>query len=226
MLTSRIVAGKAATPTLLFAATVVAVTVNPYWNIPASIARNEILPKERAHPGYLAAEHIERMPDGGLRQTPGDFNALGRLKLEMPNRFNSYLHDTPAKTLFARTDRHFSHGCMRVEQIRQLASLVLTGAPSAALQRIDAAIDADETVRIPLDKPLPVYVLYWTVIAHRGGAVDFLYGRDGRLLAALAGERWPIGRTAMASECGPPAGQMRFVSAISRNCALGLYAQE
>ena len=208
---SRIVAGKSSTPTPLFAATVEAVTANPYWNIPASIVRNEILPRERAHPGYLASQHIERGPDGQLRQIPGDFNALGRLKLEMPNRFNSYLHDTPAKSLFARADRHFSHGCMRVEQIRALASFALTRDAALGLLRLDAALASGQTVRIALDKPLPVYVLYWTVIAREDGTADFfpdVYGRDGRLLAALSGARHEIGGAALATECGPFAGSV------------------
>ena len=204
MLTSRIVAGKPSTPTPMFAATVTDVTVNPYWNIPSSIVRNEILPKERAHPGYLAAQHIETGSGGLLRQIPGDFNALGRVKLEMPNRFNSYLHDTPAKALFAQDDRHFSHGCMRVQEIRALASFALTRDVSAGLARIEEIVATGTNTRIPLDKTLPVYVLYWTAIAHDDGTVDFrrdAYGRDDRLLAALAGQR-PTGRLAAAeNEC-------------------------
>jgi murein L,D-transpeptidase YcbB/YkuD len=203
-LTSRIVAGKPATPTPIFAATVTGVTVNPSWNIPPIIARHELLPKERRHPGYLASQHILfDGPDGMLRQQPGAGNSLGRVKLEMPNRFNSYLHDTPARTLFARTDRHFSHGCMRVEQIEPLASWALTGDASAALDRIAAAITAGDTSRISLDRPLPVYVLYWTAIANPDGTVETrpdVYWRDTKLLAALAGQH-VVGRSAMNTNC-------------------------
>lgn len=203
ILDSRIVAGKRATPTPMFATQAVAITVNPYWNIPAKIARNEILPKERRHPGYMASQHIFTAGDGSLKQRPGAANALGLLKLEMPNRFDVYLHDTPARRLFARTDRHFSHGCMRVQQIKQLASWALTGDTAAGVEKLDALIETGVNQRIPLDTPRPVFVLYWTAIAARDGSVGFrsdVYGRDGHLLAALSGQR-AVGRLSLNSEC-------------------------
>ncbi len=204
VLNSRIVAGKPLTPTPIFAAEITTLTINPYWNIPAPIARNEILPKERRYPGYLESQHILfDGPNGTLRQQPGADNSLGRVKLEMPNRFNAYLHDTPARALFAHTDRHFSHGCMRVEQILPLASWVLTGDASAALDRISAAIAEGNNQQISLDRPLPVYVLYWTAIANRDGTVETrpdVYGRDKKLLAALAGQH-TVGRSATNINC-------------------------
>lgn len=208
VIASRIITGKPSTPTPMFSANVEAVTVNPSWHIPPSIARNEIWPKERRRPGYMASQHIVVEGDS-LRQLPGDDNALGRIKLEMPNRFNSYLHDTPSKALFARDDRHFSHGCMRVQEILPLASYALSGDVSAALDRLQTEVAGGQTVRIPLTRPLPVYVLYWTAIAHDDGAVDFrsdVYGRDARLLAALAGHR-AVGRVANTeTECELAAG--------------------
>ena len=203
VLASRIIAGKRATPTPMFTARVVALTVNPYWNIPATIARNEILPKERRHPGYMASQHIFVAEDGTLKQQLGADNALGFLKLEMPNRFNAYLHDTPARGLFARNDRHFSHGCMRVQQIAPLASYALTGDTAEAREKLDALIASGINQRIPLDRTLPVYVLYWTAIADQNGAVGFrpdIYGRDGRLLAALAGQHL-FGRVSLNMDC-------------------------
>jgi len=202
-LTSRIIAGKRATPTPMFAARVVALTVNPYWNIPTTISRNEIFPKERRHPGYMASQHIFVAEDGTLKQQPGADNALGYLKLEMPNRFNAYLHDTPARSLFARNDRHFSHGCMRVQKIEPLASYALTGDTAEAAEKLDALIASGINQRISLDRTLPVYVLYWTAIADQDGAVGFrpdVYGRDGRLLAALAGQH-PFGRVSLNLNC-------------------------
>lgn len=203
VLTSRIVAGKISTPTPMFVADAVAVTVNPYWNIPAAIARHEILPKERRHPGYMASQHIVTDDSGGLKQLPGAGNALGFLKLEMPNRFNAYLHDTPARKLFAESDRHFSHGCMRVQQIEPLASWALTGDSAAARDRLDALIASGDNQRISLDRPVPVYVLYWTAIAEQDGTVGFrpdIYGRDRRLLAALAGQSL-FGRVSLNTDC-------------------------
>ena len=208
VLTSRIITGKPRTPTPMFHATVIGVTYNPYWIIPASILRNEILPKARRNPGYLDAENIEIGPDGNYRQLPGAKNSLGQLKLEMPNGFNSYLHDTPSKRLFSRNDRHFSHGCMRVQQILPLASFALTRDAAAALDQINAMIATGVSQTVSLDKPLPVYVLYWTAIADQDGTVGFrpdVYGRDGRLLAAIAGHR-PIGRVSLGMMCQSAAG--------------------
>src|SRR5581483_6354077 len=119
------------------------VTVNPPWNVPASIARKEILPKLKRDPNYLVSQHMILLngpkddPQGTridwsrvsgasfpyrIRQLPGPDNALGMLKLEMPSAFDVYLHDTPAKSAFARNDRTLSHGCIRVQEILPLAS--------------------------------------------------------------------------------------------------------
>ncbi|HUJ04378.1 MAG TPA: L,D-transpeptidase family protein [Rhizomicrobium sp.] len=220
VLTSRIIAGKRASPTPMFFAQVEEVTVNPPWNVPDNIARHEMLPKLRRDPNYLSQEHIVIVngppsdPFGrtidwhgisaanfpfSFRQIPGDDNSLGYVKLEMPNRFNSYLHDTPSRDLFARQDRHLSHGCMRVEQIQPLASYALTGDVNAGLTQIKSLIDAHETKHVPLDRKLPVYVLYWTAIADADGDVGFrsdVYGRDARLLAALSAPH-PAGRVSM-----------------------------
>jgi L,D-transpeptidase YcbB len=217
VLISRVIVGKRASPTPIFVATVTDVTVNPPWSVPSAIARNEMLPKLRRNPHYLESEHIVLLngPAGdpyglgidwhavsrdnfrySLRQTPGDDNSLGYVKLEMANRFDSYLHDTPSRKLFVREDRHLSHGCMRVEQIQPLASYVLTGDVNAGLTQIKSAIDLHSTQRLPLDRKLPVYVLYWTAIADTDGSTGFrpdVYGRDGKLLAALEGQR-PAGR--------------------------------
>jgi murein L,D-transpeptidase YcbB/YkuD len=195
VLTSNVIAGKPRSPTAIFAAEAVAVTLNPVWNIPVSIARGEILPKARRNPSYLRARRIVADASGRLRQLPGRNNALGQVKLEMPNRFSIYLHDTPARTLFARAERHLSHGCVRVERIRPLASFAMTGDPERALPEIRERIAGGTTERISLDKPVPVYVLYWTAVANEDGSVDFfpdVYGRDGRLLATIAGK--PVAR--------------------------------
>lgn len=205
VLTSRVVVGKRSTPTAMFNATVAAITINPVWNIPSSIVRNEILPKARRSSAYLRHNHIVADGDGGYRQLPGANNALGLIKLEMPNRFSAYLHDTSAPSLFARDERHLSHGCIRVQEIRSLASFALSGDLSLGLEKIDATIASGQTERIALDKPLPVYVLYWTVIANEDGTVDFhpdVYGRDQRLLATLGGQHL-IGKVTMNSgtEC-------------------------
>jgi len=226
-LISRIIAGKRASPTPIFFAQVEQVTVNPPWNVPNNIARHEMLPKLRRNPDYLSSQHIVILngpandPYGttinwgsisaakfpyDFRQLPGDDNALGYLKLEMPNRFDSYLHDTPTRNLFARADRHLSHGCMRVQEILPLASYALTGDVNAGLTQIKSLIDAHETKHIALDKKLPVYVLYWTAIADADGNAGFrpdVYGRDAELLAALSAPHVPgkVSMTALETEC-------------------------
>ena len=208
VLRSKIIAGKPGNRTAIFAAKITGITFNPSWNIPAPIARNEILPKARRNPNYLAHNHIVFDPDGTLRQLPGSDNALGYLKLEMQNRFTEYLHDTSTRSLFARTERHLSHGCMRVEQIRPLASFAMTGDPASGLDKIAAEISDGATKRILLDNPMPVFVLYWTAIAQADGSVDFVpdvYGRDQRLLAAVAG-RPAFGRVTMNTVGGCQAG--------------------
>ena len=192
VLTSRVIVGKRTTPTGIFTANVNAVTINPPWDVPSSIVRNEIMPKLRRNPAYLVQHHMVEMGNPyRIRQLPGADNALGYLKLEMPNVFSSYLHDTSSRKLFARDDRYLSHGCIRVQNIRPLASYVLTGNPEAGLEEIDQAIAKGRTEQLALDKPLPVYVLYWTAIAQLDGTVEFrpdVYGRDKRLLAAFAGQ--------------------------------------
>jgi murein L,D-transpeptidase YcbB/YkuD len=188
ILRSKLVLGKPATPTPIFRALVTTVTVNPPWDVPVSIVRKEVLPKLRRNPDYLDQQHMVRLPNGGIRQLPGPENSLGRLKLEMPNQFDSYLHDTPQRSLFARSARFFSHGCMRVEQIVPLASILLTGSPTEAEPMLQALISQGTTEHLAVPGRPPVYVLYWTAVADEDGGTTFLpdtYGRDARLLAVL-----------------------------------------
>jgi murein L,D-transpeptidase YcbB/YkuD len=180
------------TRTPIFTAIATSLTFNPSWHVPSTIVRHEILPKARGNPGYLARKHMVRGETGGYRQLPGPGNALGRIKFEMPNEFDAYLHDTPLKSLFAQDERHLSHGCIRVGQIQPLASFALTNDVDSGLDRIQSLIMTRKTRTITLDEPLPVFVMYWTVIADADGAVNVLpdvYGRDQRLIAALAAER-------------------------------------
>jgi murein L,D-transpeptidase YcbB/YkuD len=107
----------------------------------------------------------------------------------MPNQFDIYLHDTPAKKLFARAQRGFSHGCIRVEQVMALASLLLTGDTNEAVEDLKEKIEDGATYRLPAKHPLPVYVVYWTAITDADGMVVFrpdTYGRDARLVGAIA----------------------------------------
>jgi murein L,D-transpeptidase YcbB/YkuD len=124
-----------------------------------------------------------------IRQLPGEDNALGEIKLELPNRFSVFLHDTPARTLFSRMDRFLSHGCVRVQAIKELASYALAQNSSHAPASLDEAIASGNTTLLRLNDPLPVYVLYWTAATNLDGSFGFrrdVYTRDEQLLAAIA----------------------------------------
>jgi len=212
VLDDRVVVGTPFQQTPEFSEMMTYIVVNPYWNIPPSIAGKEMLPKIRKDAGYLARNRIEVLSDWTesgrpvdpatidwsrlsarhfpykLRQVPGADNALGRLKFMFPNRFNIYLHDTPARTLFERTVRSFSHGCIRVQHPVDLAAVLLDGADGWTKDRIEAAIATGERQVISLPRPLPVHLTYLTAWVNKDGAVNFrddIYGRDGRLREAL-----------------------------------------
>src|SRR4051812_25198512 len=134
--------------------------LNPPWNVPQDIATQEILPKIRRDPNYLAQHKMVMLPDGGVQQL-GPNSALGQLMFHMKNRFDVYLHDTPSKNLFARDDRRFSHGCIRVEDPRKLAALLMR----QPIEAIDEAIATGSTKWSALPTPVPVFVVYETAFA-------------------------------------------------------------
>ena len=211
----RVVVGKAvSTQTPLFTGKMRFVVFRPYWYLPQSIVRGEVLPGIRKDPRYLARHDMEVTSGGndsapalpatpenmkkvaagtlGLRQRPGPKNSLGPAKFIFPNHASIYLHGTPAKALFARERRDFSHGCIRVEDPVALAQFVLDGRPEGSRERILAAMGGTRPVRVDLLSPLPVLVFYTTAIAGPGGEVRFfqdLYGHDAKLEGKLlAGE--------------------------------------
>jgi L,D-transpeptidase YcbB len=189
VMSSHVIVGKPEDPTPILRADAVAVTVNPPWNIPPKIARREILPKLRANPGYLREHNmVWRAGGAGIEQRPGGRNALGRIKLDLPNRFDVYLHDTPSKKLFGRDERDLSHGCVRVEKILPLASYALTGDDSS-VSSLTSAVATGKTKHFPLSEPLPIYIVYWTVFVDADGSAEFrpdIYDRDQRLISALS----------------------------------------
>jgi murein L,D-transpeptidase YcbB/YkuD len=211
---TRVVVGAPYHRTPVFSDEITYVEINPYWNVPSSIARKELLPKIQEDPGYLAANDFELLSDWSdsataldpqtidwsavtpehfaykLRQGPGDGNALGRIKFMFPNPFNIYLHDTPARGLFAKDQRSFSHGCIRVENPEQLGVFVLAGQPGWSLDEIRSAIATGQRMVVGLDQPLPVHITYLTAWVNKDGSVHFrrdVYGRDETLAAALLG---------------------------------------
>jgi murein L,D-transpeptidase YcbB/YkuD len=195
------------TQTPVFESNMRYVVLRPYWDVPSSITRNEMLPKLRANPAYLAAQHleivngqadsspvvaptpenIEALAEGRLRlrQQPGEDNALGLIKFMFPNTYNVYLHSTPAHQLFKETVRAFSHGCIRVSDPLALATLVLKDASGDwTSEKIDAAMHGSKTLRINLSQPIDVLILYGTALATEAGPTMFfedIYGYDRKL---------------------------------------------
>ena len=173
-----VIVGKPGTPSPVFAATVRGVTFNPWWDVPANIARESVAALMRNHPALARQRGYVRV-DGHYRQRPGPANALGQMKLAMPNPYNVYLHDTPDKKLFAREIRAFSHGCIRVGDALGFASTLLAG--KATAEEANAIVASGQTVTVALPAPLPVYVAYFTAARGSDGTVRILpdiYGRD------------------------------------------------
>lgn len=210
LLESRVVVGKQGrTPTPVFIASLYQVDFNPYWNVPFSIARGEILPRLRRDPAYLERQQMEFVAADGrtlsrqvtaanlaavaagtmrIRQRPDEQNALGDVKFTMPNAMNIYLHDTPSRTLFAQSQRDFSHGCIRVEKPADLARYVLADDPQWDEASIRQAMAGDELRVVRLPEPIPVVVFYTTAAVEEDGTVRFLpdiYGHDARLDAFM-----------------------------------------
>ena len=195
-----VVVGKAArTPTPIFAGAMRTVVFAPYWNVPRSIALGEILPKEARKPGHIASQNMEIVGGSGtiadlragrarLRQRPGPRNSLGRVKFLFPNPHNVYLHDTPSRSLFQRSRRDFSHGCIRVAEPEALARWVL--APEGwDAARVAAGLARRSERGVPLSEPIPVVIYYTTALAHGDGTISFfedIYGHDAALERALA----------------------------------------
>jgi murein L,D-transpeptidase YcbB/YkuD len=186
---TRVIVGKPDTPTPLFSNAMQHVIVNPYWNIPPSILKNEILPKLAEDPDYAAKRGYEVISRNGriaVRQPPGERNALGFIKFMFPNQHSVYLHDTPTRNLFSADRRAFSHGCVRVDQPFRLAEVVL-GDAGYDEERIRRMIGKGERM-IRLSQPLPIHLTYFTLFVDEHGRLqrrDDIYGYDGRIRTAL-----------------------------------------
>jgi murein L,D-transpeptidase YcbB/YkuD len=212
-LTMRVVGGRPDWRTPIFSARMTSVVLSPYWNIPPGIAEAEVLPKARRDPGYLSRNGIRWVRDGSgyrLRQDPGPLNPLGGVKFLFPNPYDTYLHDTPSKNLFAEPERAYSHGCMRVERPLELAEYVL-GEQGWSREEILAGMTRGVERTVPLEDPIPVHVLYRTAWVDTAGRVQFrddLYGHDRRLREALAGKVGSAGERE-SGECTLAAGPGR-----------------
>ena len=184
----RVIPGSVKDPTPIFASRLNAIVLNPPWNVPDRIAREEILPKAARDPGYLARNDYVRI-GGRLQQQPGPKAALGLVKFDLVSPFGVYLHDTPGREAFRRRERHLSHGCMRVEFPQVLADLLLAPQGRGG-KRMQADLATGATLRIALTRQEPLYVVHWTAIPGPEGRIGYLddvYGWDARLATALSG---------------------------------------
>lgn len=161
---------------------------NPPWVVPRDIVEREILPRLAREPDYLARNGMVLRANGEVEQSAGPTAGLGFLLFEMPNRFDVYLHDTPDRFIFSRGNRRLSRGCIRVQNPRELAALLLR----QPIEAVDRKIEAGETTRTALPRPVPVFVTYQTAFADGDGVVQFredFYGRDADLWRRL--QRYP-----------------------------------
>lgn len=208
VLAMRVVVGEPEHQTPIFSDQMTYVVFSPYWNIPPGILRDETLPRAARDPDFLLRNNIEVLGTSGaddidpwtidwtdpeatkglrFRQRPGADNALGLVKFMFPNRFNVYLHDTPADQLFARPERALSHGCVRVEDPVALARYVLRDQPEWTEEKIRGAMNARQEQTVKLKAPLPVHIGYWTAWVEPDGATvtftDDPYEIDARYAA-------------------------------------------
>ena len=206
----KVIVGLGYRQTPIFSNAIKYLDFNPYWYAPRKLATQDKLPMFQEDPSYFTRAGFElldrenRIVDTNtitwhelsinnfpyqLRQRPGPHNALGRVKFIFPNQHNVYLHDTPSQELFSKTQRVFSSGCIRVQQPLDLAQWLLKGQDDWTRERIDAIIAEGKNTRILLKKPVPIYLLYWTVLVDRESQdlrfIDDGYQRDERILQSL-----------------------------------------
>ncbi|MEZ5330648.1 MAG: L,D-transpeptidase family protein [Thermoanaerobaculia bacterium] len=206
-----IVVGRTDWMTPLFRDEMAVVEINPYWNVPPSIAAAEVLPEAREDLDAFLARGYEVLSGRGedasvldprtvrwndldpenldlrFRQVPGPTNALGNIKFLFPNQYNVYLHDTPADRAFAETERALSHGCVRVSRPLDLAAWVFAHEDGWDRARVEEVIDSGVHTAVALDEPIPVYILYWTAYVEDGEPQfrDDIYGIDAALEESL-----------------------------------------
>jgi len=183
--------------------------LSPTWTIPPTIFRNDVLPELRKGPDYLTRKNMKILRFDGtevdyhsidwvtvtaasfpfmVRQSPGADNSLGRVKFMFPNTYNVYIHDTPGRELFAKEDRSFSSGCIRIEKPFELTKYLLADNPDWTEERIKTAMNADREQTVRLRRHIAVYMTYFTAWVSGTGGIHFrkdVYDRDEAVLRAL-----------------------------------------
>jgi murein L,D-transpeptidase YcbB/YkuD len=195
------VVGKPDRPSPDINSKIIEINFNPYWTVPASIVRRDLIPKMQAEPDYLTANRIRIFDQRGneltpsqvnwysdeatnyqFKQDPGDFNSLGSLRINFPNKDGVYMHDTPSKNLFGEDFRFHSSGCVRVQNVRELVNWLLVETPGWSRQEIDRVIKSGERLDAKIARPVPLYWVYVTAWATPDGVTQFrddIYHRDG-----------------------------------------------
>jgi len=188
----NVIVGKEGTGTVIFTGKLKYIVFSPYWNVPQSIVKKEIVPGMDRDPNYLAEHHMEITgQENGLpvvRQLPGDDNSLGHVKFLFPNSYDIYLHDTPQRDLFTATNRSFSHGCIRVQYPDTLAQYLLRDKPEWTQEKIDSCMHLQDEKWVTLDKPVRVFIGYFTAWVDNDGKLNFrkdIYGHDAKMAEKL-----------------------------------------
>jgi murein L,D-transpeptidase YcbB/YkuD len=182
-----VIVGSASKNTIIFSDRMRYIVFSPYWNVPPSIVRAEILPGIRNNSNYLASKNMEITTHGDLptiRQLPGTSNSLGLVKFLFPNPYNIYLHDTPGKHLFAKQNRSLSHGCVRLGDARKMAGYLLRNDASWTTIKIDSAMHQQKEKWVTLKKTMPVFIAYFTSWVDSNGVLQFrkdIYNLDTQL---------------------------------------------
>jgi murein L,D-transpeptidase YcbB/YkuD len=210
--TAKVIVGKEYSESPAFSAPMSYIVFSPYWNIPPSITKDEIIPAVRKNRNYLAEKNMEIVDSSGepidarrvdwksdekgefpyrVRQKPGGDNSLGLVKFMFPNEYNIYIHDTPSRSLFQKETRALSHGCIRIENPDQFAKILLKD-DEWDDERIQEAMHQDDEEIVKLDRKIPVVLLYMTFWAGEDGKANFrsdVYDRDAALLKALRSKK-------------------------------------
>lgn len=182
-----VVVGSTAHNTVIFNGDMKYVVFSPYWNVPQSIIKNEIMPGMKRDKNYLARHNME-WNNGNVRQKPGPRNSLGLVKFLFPNSYSIYLHDTPSKSLFNESKRAFSHGCIRLAEAKKMATYLLRNDSTWTDRKITEAMNSGKEKFVTLKETIPVFIGYFTAWVNSKGELNFredVYGHDKKLAEHL-----------------------------------------
>jgi murein L,D-transpeptidase YcbB/YkuD len=183
-----VVVGKEGHNTMMFTGNLNQVVFAPYWNVTENIVRDEILPAMQRNPDYLARQNMEIVKEENgipvIRQLPGPGNSLGKVKFLFPNSYDIYFHDTPAKSLFNKDKRAYSHGCIRLSDPTWMANYLLRDQPEWTADKVQTAMEGDTEKFVRVKNPVPVFITYYTAWVDEAGVLNFrddIYSHDKKL---------------------------------------------